>query len=58
MEESDSACRPGHNMSDSWDSSSSAGEEEFLCDYEKKRLENIRKNQEMLKSLGKGLTID
>lgn len=34
-------------------SMSSEGEElEFLCDYEKKRLENIRHNQEMLKLLG------
>ena len=27
--------------------------EEVLCDYEKKRLENIKKNQEMMKTLGK-----
>ena len=39
---------------ESW--SSSAGEsesEEELCDYEKRRLDNIRRNQEMMKSLGK-----
>ena len=29
--------------------SSECEEVEFLCDYEKKRLENIRQNQEMLK---------
>lgn len=27
-------------------------EEEFLCDYEKQRLDNIKKNEEMLKMLG------
>ena len=38
---------------ESW--SSSTGEsksEEELCDYEKRRLDNIRRNQEMMKSLG------
>ena len=38
---------------ESW--SSSAGEsesEDELCDYEKRRLDNIRRNQEMMKSLG------
>ena len=33
-------------------SSSEGEEEEFLCDYERERLENIKKNQEMLKHLG------
>ena len=39
-------------VSGSPSSSSSGGEEEFLCDYEKERLENIKKNQEMLRMLG------
>jgi hypothetical protein len=41
------------DSSESW--SSSAGEsesEEELCDYEKRRLDNIRRNQQMMKSLG------
>ncbi len=32
--------------------SSETDEEEFLCDYEKQRLENIKENQHMLKMLG------
>ena len=35
------------------DSQCSSRPEEVLCDYEKKRLENIKKNQEMMKTLGK-----
>lgn len=31
--------------------------EEELCDYEKKRLENIRRNQQMMRSLGKPLCV-
>ena len=30
---------------------------EELCEYEKMRLENIRRNQEMLKSLGRSDSI-
>ncbi len=39
-------------MSDS-STSGGEGEEGVLCNYERKRLENIRRNQEMLKTLGK-----
>ena len=39
------------------ESSSCSGGEEFLCDYEKQRLENIKENQEMLKMLGQYLSI-
>ena len=35
------------------DSQCSSRPEEVLCDYEKKRLENIKKNQKMMKTLGK-----
>ena len=31
----------------------SEAEKEELCEYEKKRIENIRRNQEMMRSLGK-----
>lgn len=31
---------------------SSGPEEEFVCDYEKERLQNIKQNQEILKFLG------
>ena len=34
------------------DSSPESSAEEYLCDYEKKRLENIKKNHELLRSLG------
>ena len=50
---SSSSCSES-DSDESW--SSSAGEsesEEELCDYEKRRLDNIRRNQEMMKSLGK-----
>ena len=33
-------------------SSSTSEEEEFLSNYEKQRLENIKENQQMLKMLG------
>ena len=35
------------------DSQCSSRPDEVLCDYEKKRLENVKKNQEMMKTLGK-----
>lgn len=37
------------------ETTSSEDEEEFLCDYEKKRLENIKQNQAMLRMLGESL---
>ena len=52
---SSSSCSES-DSDESW--SSSAGEsesEEELCDYEKRRLDNIRRNQEMMKSLGNTL---
>ena len=33
--------------------SSEDSADEYLCEYEKKRLENIKKNHELLRSLGK-----
>ena len=41
------------------DDSSSTSEtegpgEQYICDYERERLKNIKENQEMLKMLGKG----
>ncbi len=36
----------------STDESSSSSEDDGLCAYERKRLENIKRNNEMLKQLG------
>ena len=38
---------------ESWSCSEESELEEELCDYEKRRLDNIRRNQEMMRSLGK-----
>ena len=54
LSSSSSSSESDSTSDESW--SSSAGEsesEEELCDYEKRRLDNIRRNQEMMKSLGK-----
>jgi hypothetical protein len=41
------------DSSESWSSSVGESEsEEELCDYEKRRLDNIRRNQQMMKTLG------
>ena len=37
----------------SWSGSETDSEVEDLCDYEKRRLDNIRRNQQMMRSLGK-----
>ena len=37
----------------SWCCSGESESEEELCDYEKRRLDNIRRNQQMMRSLGK-----
>ena len=43
---------------ESWSCSgeSKSSSEEELCDYEKRRLDNIRRNQQMMRTLGKGAT--
>ena len=46
-------CSSSESESDVSSSSlESEGGNEELCEYEKKRMENIRRNQEMMKSLG------
>ena len=41
----------------SWLCSESSDSEEELCDYEKRRLDNIRRNQQMMRSLGEPLIL-
>ena len=41
------------DSNESWSCSGESESEEELCDYEKRRLDNIRRNQQMMRSLGK-----
>ena len=51
--QSSSSSSSESDSDESWSCSGESESEEELCDYEKRRLDNIRRNQQMMRSLGK-----
>ena len=56
MSSSSSSSESDSDESWSFSGESKSSSEEELCDYEKRRLDNIRRNQQMMRTLGKEAT--